>query len=403
MDRKRLEARLNLARHFFQHSLRRLFAADDVDGDGVRDFLNKYAPDNIFQIEDFEREHYHTFGRCIQCSLCQPHCVMYRALGYLDFPGPMAVASTLSRGLSEVAAASGVIYNCTQCRLCETTCPENVPIAEMVGFLRKYIYAIAPESVPKPLRELCDEARRRGSIFDGEPVTPVREKRTAEYVLFLGCHSLYRQQQRTAAVISMLDRMAIDFTMIDEVCCGAPLAAVGCEPSGQLAAMNIERIREKNTAKVLTVCPHCHVSFLEGREYAGKIEPVHIAELLPQLHPARSGQEPVAYHDPCMLGRVCGIFEEPRKALGRAGANLVELETTREMAFCCGHWGGLGYSARETSEAIAAKRLEDARNAGAAVLLTECPWCLDIFRSTALAGGKPRIRSVVEYLQDPET
>jgi Fe-S oxidoreductase len=62
----------------------------------------------------------------------------------------------------------------------------------------------------------------------------------------------------------------------------------------------------------------------------------------------------------------------------------------------------LGQSSRETAEAIAARRLEDARDTGADVLLTECPWCLDVFSTATLPEGKPRVRSVVEYLQNPE-
>jgi Fe-S oxidoreductase len=128
-----------------------------------------------------------------------------------------------------------------------------------------------------------------------------------------------------------------------------------------------------------------------------------ITELLPQLHPAKAGKEVVTYHDPCMLGRVCGIYDEPRKALTKVGAKLVEMNTAREMSYCCGNWGGLAQTAPAAANTIAARRLEDAMNVGAEVLLTECPWCLEIFKSASLSGGgKPRIRSVVEYLQDPE-
>jgi len=398
VDRKRIEARLNLARHFFQHSIRRLFSHEDVNGPGFDEFLSKYREDNIFQIDARERERYRTFARCVQCNICQPYCVMFRAIGYEEFPGPMVVASTLSRALAELGTTGGVLYNCTQCRLCETTCPENAPIAEIVGFMRKYIYKYNQDLVPKPLLEMCSLVQKQGSIFDETPSEVGREKTTAEYVLFLGCHGRSGQQQRARAVISMLDRMAVDFTTIDEVCCGAPLRAAGSDVGHELARINIERIREKNTAKVITLCPHCLVEFHERSEYAGKLEAIHIAELLPELPSVRGSREIVAYHDPCMLGRVCGVFDRPRQALTLAGARLVEMDTIREMAFCCGNWGGLGLSARNTAEAIAVRRMEDAQSVGAEVLLTECPWCLEIFRSANPPGGKPRISSVVEYL-----
>ncbi len=369
---------------------------------GLSQFFANYRDDNIFQIEADERGRYHTFSRCIQCSICQPYCVMYRAIGYLDFPGPMALGSTLSRGLAALGTTSEVIYNCTLCRLCETTCPENVPVAELVRFIRRYIFEYTPELAPQPLRELCSLVRKKGNIFDEPAPENVHEKKSAEYVLFLGCHSRYRQKQRTDAVIAMLKRLAVDFTTIDEVCCGAPLSAAGCTHSSELAHINIERIREKNTAKVITLCPHCLVAFLEGKEYAGKIEASHIAELLSHVNVPAGPSKAVTYHDPCMLGRVCGVFDQPRQALQWAGAKLLEMDTSREMTFCCGNWGGLAQSAPDTAKAIAARRLEDARDAGAEALLTECPWCLEIFKATTLPGGKPRISSVVEYLLNPE-
>jgi Fe-S oxidoreductase len=393
---------LNLAHHFFKHTFRRFFSPEDKDGAGLDQFFSHYRADNIFEIEDPERERYHTFARCIQCSICQPHCVMFRAISYFEFPGPMAVGSILSRALAELGTTSGVIYNCTLCRLCETACPENAPVAETARFIRKYIYKYHPELVPEALKQLCETVRTRGAIFDSRPPAVIHDKKSAEFVLFLGCHGRFQQRERAEAAIAMLQRLAIDFTMIDEVCCGAPLTAAGCDTVAESARTNMERIREKKTTKVITLCPHCLVEFCEGKEYAGKLEPIHIAELLPHLHPARAGKEVVTYHDPCMLGRVCGICDEPRQALNWAGANLREMDPIREMACCCGNWGGLRQSAPDTAEAIAARRLEDAQHAGAEVLLTECPWCLEIFQATALPGGKPRIRSVVEYLMNPE-
>ena len=382
--------------------IRRALSPGDKDGVGLDQFLSNYREDNIFAIDPQERDRYHTFARCIQCNICQPYCVMFRAIGELEFPGPMTVAATCSRSLSELGTSAGVIYNCTQCRLCETTCPENAPIAELVGFIRKYIYKYDPALVPQPLKDMCETVKKHGAIFDDPVPEVIHEKPSAEYVLFLGCHGRYKNDRRKGAAVSMLKRLSIDFTTIDEVCCGAPSRAAGCEAGADLGRLNIERIREKKTAKVITLCPHCLVEFCEGGQYAGKIEAIHIAELLQQFQAPGAGSDVVTYHDPCMLGRGCGVFDEPRQALKWAGAKTVEMETSREMAYCCGNWGGLGLSSRETAEAIASRRLEDARDAGADVLLTECPWCLEIFASAPLSEGKPRVRSVIEYLQNPQ-
>jgi Fe-S oxidoreductase len=403
VDRKLLEARLNLARHFLMHSMRRLFSSEDGDGAGFDAFLSKYGADSIFQINAKERESYSSFGRCIQCSICQPYCVMFRALSYLEFPGPMAVASTLSRAPDQFGVTSSVIYNCTMCRLCEITCPENAPVAALVGFVRKYLYEYFPDLVPATLRDLCEDTRRSGTLFESSPaVEMVQEKDSAEYVLFLGCRTRANSPDHLKAAISMLNQMSVSFTIIDESCCGAPLNAVGCDVGDQFARANIERIREKKTAKVITLCPHCLIEFTEGEHYAGKIEAVHIAELLPHMHPMKVSKQVVTYHDSCMLGRVAGIMNEPRQALEWAGAHLVEMQPNKEFSLCCGSWGGLSLTAKDTAEAIAKKRLQDAAAVGAEILLTECPWCLDILKSATLPDKTPRVRSVLEYLYNPE-
>lgn len=44
----------------------------------------------------------------------------------------------------------------------------------------------------------------------------------------------------------------------------------------------------------------------------------------------------VTYHDSCCLGRYAGIYDEPRQVLESLGAELVEMEDTRQYALCCG-------------------------------------------------------------------
>jgi Fe-S oxidoreductase len=50
---------------------------------------------------------------------------------------------------------------------------------------------------------------------------------------------------------------------------------------------------------------------------------------------------PVAYHDPCNLGRKSNLYETPRKLLSLCCERLVELTPNREDAICCGGGGGM--------------------------------------------------------------
>ncbi len=50
---------------------------------------------------------------------------------------------------------------------------------------------------------------------------------------------------------------------------------------------------------------------------------------------------PVAYHDPCNLGRKSDLYEAPRQLLALCCKEVVELTPNRENAICCGGGGGM--------------------------------------------------------------
>jgi len=54
------------------------------------------------------------------------------------------------------------------------------------------------------------------------------------------------------------------------------------------------------------------------------------------LHPY-----PIAYHDPCNLGRKSGLYDAPRQLLAKCCSEVVELNPNRENAICCGGGGGM--------------------------------------------------------------
>jgi Fe-S oxidoreductase len=54
---------------------------------------------------------------------------------------------------------------------------------------------------------------------------------------------------------------------------------------------------------------------------------------------------------------------------------LVEMERTRENAWCCGAGGGLRTFDTEFARWAAEQRVEEALSTGAEALVTSCPWC----------------------------
>ncbi len=80
------------------------------------------------------------------------------------------------------------------------------------------------------------------------------------------------------------------------------------------------------------------------------------------------------YHDPCELGRGCGIYDAPRDVL-RAVGRLVEPAETRENGLCCG--SSIANTVVDNGAQVAMARAvgRDFEATGADVLVTACPLC----------------------------
>jgi len=84
----------------------------------------------------------------------------------------------------------------------------------------------------------------------------------------------------------------------------------------------------------------------------------------------------VTWHDPCHIGRHCGIYEEPRNILKAiSGIRLVEMERIKDQAWCCGAGGGVRAAYPDLAFKIAEERVEEAKETGAEALVTCCPYC----------------------------
>ena len=78
------------------------------------------------------------------------------------------------------------------------------------------------------------------------------------------------------------------------------------------------------------------------------------------------------------------------------GLKLVEMKKSKDRSFCCG--GGdinLWHEIEQEEMRMAEKRLHMAREVGATVLVTACPFCLLNFEDTIKSRGfKDTIRAV---------
>jgi Fe-S oxidoreductase len=73
------------------------------------------------------------------------------------------------------------------------------------------------------------------------------------------------------------------------------------------------------------------------------------------------------------------------------GVELVEMTRNGRYTSCCGAGGGVQAAFQELASTIAAQRMDEARETGAEILATACPFC-----KTAFTGAVERSRLVIK-------
>jgi Fe-S oxidoreductase len=222
---------------------------------------------------------------------------------------------------------------------------------------------------------------------------------------FLGCTPAYRNQNIAKTAMSILDKLDVDYTLIDEVCCGSPLQRIGgnAEDIKKLVDHNLDSIEELGIETLVFSCAGCYNMFKnhypEFREL--KFKPMHITEFLAEKDLSlKDFPKTITYHDPCHLGRHAKVYDAPREIIKKIPkAEFKEMEFTKEQARCCGGGGGLRAGFGEISQRIASKRIEDAKFAD--IILTSCPFCVNnLIFGSELCETKIEVKDIVELVDE---
>ncbi|WP_238989806.1 (Fe-S)-binding protein, partial [Eggerthella lenta] len=253
---------------------------------------------------------------------------------------------------------------------------------------------------------------------EGLDVPTLADRPQAEYVYWPGCSGAYdaRNRKVSRALVALLRHAGVDFAVIgpEEKCCGDAARRMGNEfLYYQLATENIETLNAYGAKKIIVQCPHC-AQALE-RDYpqlGGRFEVVRHAQLLERLVAegrlpgaeragAQAAFERVTYHDSCYLGRYADVYDEPRTVVKACGAQVVEMERTREKSFCCGAGGGRMWLEEREGRRMNVMRAEQARDTGADAVATACPFCLSMLEDgLASQDDALPVRDIAELLSD---
>lgn len=343
--------------------------------------------------------------RCSSCGFCRAVCPVFNLTQRpaLNARGKMLILQEVMDGdLPLDEALHETLFQCTTCANCSSHCPSGVEVPEIIKEARK---DLARAGACHPTFIGMDQVLDKYTNIYGEdePEDFERERnQKAENVFFIGCVGQYRDEEPTEATLDLLDRLELDYTLIDEVCCSGVLEDVGLSVKQPLAETNVQRILDTGAKRVITACPYCMRTFQNhpayGRLKEEGVEVIHVCQLLSEQDFGVSTDLKVTYHDPCDLGRHCGIYEEPRETIKKVVPNFVELAANREEANCCGAGGGVRGAFAANSIAMARRRLDEVEASGAEILLTECNSCVHNLANAKLRSQKFEVFTTPQFI-----
>ena len=220
-----------------------------------------------------------------------------------------------------------------------------------------------------------------------------------DILYFVGCYASFDKRNREVArsFVKICTAAGIRVGILgkEEKCCGEPVRKLGNEYLYQMvAAENIELIKGYGVKKIVTTCPHCFNTL--GRDYRdlGLDMPVeHYTTFLHGLleeNKAEACTAALRVHLPRLLlpGALHGhLSTEPRAVLQAAGGRLTEMERSGYESFCCGAGGGRILAEEKLGTRINVERVKMAKETGAPLLVSNCPFCLTMFEDGIKTGG----------------
>ena len=164
------------------------------------------------------------------------------------------------------------------------------------------------------------------------------------------------------------------------------------EAAAAVIEANKKMIEESGCDTLVLSCPICFKVFKEEYHLEG-IKVIHYTQFINDLIisgklPVQKTERKLVYHDPCELGRGCGVYFEPRAALNQIGT-LVKASKEYDESICCGgSLGSLTLDSRDRSK-ISEASLDSLLANDPETIVTACPLCLKTF-SEAVSNARGR-------------
>ncbi|MBR3896034.1 MAG: (Fe-S)-binding protein [Bacteroidaceae bacterium] len=339
---------------------------------------------------------------------------------YMHIPAEILLIPMRNAGIPIRHARKGItrlaVHSCPGCGVCIDACPMSVipvNVKNTTVYLNRQIKrnsqkrierisdkcllcgkcsAVCPVGVEGDKIRIVQRSARKYGISPDYSMIDEREfvKQEGRRVLyFAGCMT-HLTPSIKKSLLSILNKVGEDFSIMDEeggICCGRPMMMAGRKDAAQqMMEKNTNIIASSGASVLLLSCPICYRIFKNDYKLEG-IEILHHTEYINRLisehklNVSSTGLK-YAYHDPCELGRGCGIYDEPRNVVAAVG-DLVEGKKHHKESICCG--GSLGSLSlgdqhrKKLAESALGNLIMESPDA----IVTACPLCKSTFNRYA--------------------
>ena len=345
--------------------------------------------------------------RCFRCGYCKFtsdytdfNCPTYRKFRFETYsPGGRMwlIRAWLNDEIKNSDRFQEILFSCATCANCVEHCVFTFSEDLVNIFISAREEMINDGIIPPPVRDYLkniningnpykEPASERGKWAEGTLAETYKDQ---EYLFYIGCVGSYdeRGKKIARAVGNLLVKAGVSIGILGdkENCDGNEVRTLGEAGLFQfLAEKNIALFRALGVKKIITLDPHAFNTF--KKDYPaldGEFEVYHYTQVLAPLIqsgkiPLKELNDKITYHDPCYLGRHNGEYNAPRKILKAIpGIELVEMDRSRENAFCCGGGGGNFFTdilggGEDSPSRI---RVRESLDTGAGIIAVACPQC----------------------------
>jgi Fe-S oxidoreductase len=391
--------------------------------------LDELESFGVKKFEDFTWKHMLDFYSCADCGRCSDHCpanavgrplsprfisIKCRDYGFRRYP--LRHTPVESQPLIGNVLEEDEVWSCTTCGACEEECPLFIEYIDKIVDLRRGMVedGVVPQSLQKPLGALEKRGNPYGKMEkkrsdwikelpDEISIKLLKDKEIADTLYFVDSITSYddRIQEIGRAAARILTVAGVDFGIL-----GSAERDSGHEVRRFGEEMLFLDLRDRNTAQIVesgvknivTADPHAFNALKHDYKDLPPVE--HISQTIARVIKSgsvrlKSVEDPdriYTYHDPCYLGRHNNIYEDPREAIDAIpGLKRIEMmPNCKDRSFCCGGGGLMLFYEPIEEKRMGQVRVEMAKDAGANVIVTACPFCMvnieDAIKTSGLEG-----------------